>query len=272
MKEILIRDQDETKDLHHFATRFVYYITDRAEMDLICHCEYLYYYSKKDKGKEIAFNLKGLVIPGRNGDTRIITGIAYGEMHNSFSSVETTPDILDFLDQAVKNDGQHIVGAGHTHPFPNGHEFFSGIDEKTMRTFGSLDPGHVFLIVNPITAMIGAYRWNSEKQDVERITYKVINTRPVTVNSRQTTAENALSEQKGHTHQDDELDSNSEEASVFSNLLADIRTVMLGIMSIASIFIGIQNLDAAFGFLLYASGTLGISLTEIYVLQKVLPR
>ena len=244
-----------------------YYFTDRAEVDLLSYCEHLYYHSEKDKGRETAFNLKGLVIRGRNTDTRIITGIAYGETQNSFSSVENPLDTLDLLDHAVKNDGQNIVGAGHTHPFPNGHEFTSWTDRETIRTFGSLDPGHIFLIVNPITAMIGAYRWNSQKQDVERITYKVIDTRPVTVRSSEPSAENAPKRQPADSSHH-ESTSMSQQTSVFNNLLADLRTVMLGLMSVSLIVIGIRNLGQVPGFLLYATGTLGISLTEVYVLQK----
>jgi hypothetical protein len=263
MKEIFIRDpqcENESED--------VYYVTDRAQADLISHCEYLYYYSPKGKGKETAFNLKGLVIRGRSSDTRIITGIAHGETQNSFSSVENPPDTLDSLDQAIKNDGQNIVGAGHTHPFPNGHEFISWTDKENMRTFGSLDPGHIFLIVNPITAMIGAYRWDSEKQNVERITYKVIDTRPVTVRSAEPTAENAPKQE--HNRSDHELGSIPQQTSMFSNLIAQSCTVMLGLMSIALIFIGIQDLGQASGLLFYAAGLLGIVLTEVYVLQKAL--
>jgi hypothetical protein len=177
MKEIMIREPKR-------QARPRIYIIDTALQDLQLYCRNNYYYSPENRGKEIAFSLKGIA----TSEARIITGIAHGEIRNSFSSVENPTDTLDVLDQKIRESGQAIVAGGHTHPFQNGHKFYSWTDRESMRKFGSLDPGQVFFIANPVTSEIAAYRWNSEKRDVENVEYTVVDSTPVSANPQSRTA------------------------------------------------------------------------------------
>lgn len=172
-KEIIIEERKEDPN-----DKTEVYILDKCEMDMLVIAEHLYLHDPMGKGKEYAFNLIGI---SDGSSKRIITGIGYGKVINSFAHVINPADTLDAVDEVARAKGLSIVGVAHLHPFPDGHRFLSATDMETMRAYGNLDPGHVFIVINPLTSEYTAYLWDSKNDQAVEINPIIIDTKPIII-------------------------------------------------------------------------------------------
>jgi hypothetical protein len=160
------------------------YLLDKTERDMLALSDHLYYHDPKSKGKEESFNLIGIVHQNTNSEVRIITGLGHGKVINSSATVRNPAETIEAIDDEAKAKQLSIVGVAHLHPFPNGHKFLSGTDKETMKTYGTIDPGHLFIVINPLSSDYTVYRWNTEKNEPLIIKPVLINTAPLMVSER----------------------------------------------------------------------------------------
>lgn len=167
------------------SSKFQPAILDKVEKDMLTLAEYLYFNDPKSKGNEESFNLVGITHQGASNEMRVVTRVGHGKTENSTASVTTIADTIEAIDDRAKNEGSEIVGAGHLHTFPDGHRFLSQTDKDTMKAYGAIDPGYLFIVINPLSSEYTVYHWDNDIDDAVEVHPKIVKTMPLLIKDEQ---------------------------------------------------------------------------------------
>jgi hypothetical protein len=167
------------------VSRYQSYLIDKAERDMLTTAEHFYFNDPKNKGNEESFNFIGLTFQNPDSEVRIVTRVGHGKTVNSAASTTTLADTIDAINDRAKIENAEIVGAGHLHPFPEGHKFLSHQDKETMKTYGTIDPGYLFYVINSLTSEYAVYRWDREINDAIEVHPRIIKTIPILIRDEQ---------------------------------------------------------------------------------------
>jgi len=165
------------------------YVLDKCDRDIRVIADHLYRRDPVNRNKEHRLDVLGIVHRGiDNDELRMATGIGYGHVQNTFASVETPVETIDAIDQEALKREVGSIGKAHLHPFPNGESFLSGQDRNTLESFATIDPGHLAIIINPLTLQYRCYRWDFTAKHEERVEPTVLRSDPIII-ADQTTKE-----------------------------------------------------------------------------------
>ena len=157
------------------------YILDKCDRDIRVIADHLYRRDPVNRNKEHRLDVLGIVHIGMNDELRIATGVGYGHVQNTFASVEIPVETVDAIDQEAYKRGVGSIGKAHLHPFPNGESFLSGQDRNTLESFATIDPGHLAIIINPLTLQYRCYRWNFDTREEERVEPTILRSDPIII-------------------------------------------------------------------------------------------
>lgn len=258
MKQINIKDRTSERPARPSPC-----VLDTALDDTHAICRHSYHVDPDTRGREISLAFSGRRFWSGDAEVRIITAVSRGKTVGTPSSVLVPAETQVELDKAITERGDQQLGTGHTHNFPGGDEFVSGVDREQMQELASLDPNHLFFIINPLESKLAAYCWNHARHAPERVPFDILVTSPIL-------------DYKLNSHEQPSKTPAAAEMLVLRNqgsaeLASDILMGAVCFLSVAAILLNMSaELAPSTGLFILLGGMVGISGLAVRLLSRFL--